>query len=81
MIRIDWSKPLKKYQFINWFPEWQGFGLCRFTTKDSLLGVYKWMFAFGFWELRRWQDKEKVKGIVEEINREQARQLKEVKDG
>jgi len=49
------TDPPKKYQFVNWYPRWQGFNFHRFDPeKTSWAYIYEWLFNFGFWELRKW---------------------------
>ena len=42
----------KKYQFVNWFPEWIGFEIRK--PKFGMSIIYDWYFLLGFWEIRRW---------------------------
>jgi len=41
-----------KYQFVNWFPKWKGFGFIKSTY--SMTGIYDWFLWIGFWEIRKW---------------------------
>jgi len=45
---------MKKYQFVNWFPEWQGFGFARATGAMAL--IFDWYIWLGFWEIRKWHE-------------------------
>lgn len=47
----------KKYQFIKWFPEWNGIFYKRIRHEDrkSLCYIYEWFLGLGFWEIRKWQ--------------------------
>lgn len=42
---------IKKYQVINWFPEWQKFGLWK--NPGYMSKIYKWQFYIAFWEIRK----------------------------
>jgi len=44
----------KKYQFVNWFPEWRGFYCFRWHKAKSVAYIYDWFFGLGFWEIRKW---------------------------
>jgi hypothetical protein len=46
---------MKRYQFVSWFPHWQGLGLRRYDpSKTTLAYVYDWSLLLGFWTLRKW---------------------------
>ena len=49
----------EKYQFVNWWPKWQGLYFTKLSQEKhgSLSKIYKWCFYFGFWEIRRWNEK------------------------
>lgn len=42
-----------KYQFISWFPEWNGFHFV--TYRGAFADVYKYSVIFGWFEIRRWR--------------------------
>lgn len=46
----------RNYQFIFWFPVWQGFHFYRMTYKNRWSLIYEWFLYLGFWELRKIQD-------------------------
>ncbi len=64
-----------KYQFVNWFPEFVGFGFVRLNISSSNLAlIYDWSFRFGFCKLRKWhkitsEDLQKSSKIDELYNR------------
>jgi hypothetical protein len=46
---------MKGYQFVRWFPEWQGFGFKRLSPLSTDLAyIYEWCMSLGFWEVRKW---------------------------
>lgn len=46
---------IKKFQFVNWFPEWRGFYFFRWHKEKSSMGyIYDWFIGFAFWEIRKW---------------------------
>ena len=53
--------PQHKYQFVNWFPYWVGFGFKRWI--GSMIYIYAWSLTLGFFEIRKWQTKS-----IKEIN-------------
>ena len=57
---------MKKYQFVNWFPEYQGFGFIRAMLGLGL--IYDWYLYLGFWEIRKWHDLKD--GDIERYNQE-----------
>lgn len=57
---------MKRYQFINWFPKWQGFHFRKAVYGLALL--YDWYLWLGFWEIRRWHNSRK--GDIEAYNKE-----------
>ena len=43
----------KKYQLVNWFPEWT-IGFIRWNPEETGLAlIYKWSLHIGFFEIRR----------------------------
>jgi len=46
----------RNLQFVNWFPEWKGFGFRNLWKKQNsdLRYIYDWLLWFGFWEIRKW---------------------------
>ncbi len=56
---------MKDIQIINWFPRWQGFKFKRTNPlKDTNAGyylVYKWFVLLGFWEVRKFMNKQERK--------------------
>ena len=57
---------MKKYQFVNWFPDWKGFGFKRSVHGMTL--IYDWYLWLGFWEIRKWH--ELKDGDIERYNKE-----------
>ena len=57
---------MKKYQFVNWFPEWKGSGFKRSVYGMTL--IYDWYLWLGFWEIRKWH--ELKPGDIERYNEE-----------
>lgn len=50
---------MKRYQFVNWFPEWRGFGLLSFKTPprtEPYVYIFDWIISIGFWEIRKWRN-------------------------
>ena len=46
---------MKRYQFVNWFPEWLGFYYFRWHQENSDMAyIYDWGIGFAFWEIRKW---------------------------
>lgn len=47
-----------KFQFVNWFPEWQGIGFERLreAKHGSLAHIYCWVLWLGWFEVRRWKE-------------------------
>ena len=45
---------MKRYQFVSWFPLWQGFHFLR--SFYGLTLIYDWYLFLGFWEIRKWHD-------------------------
>lgn len=46
---------MKKYQIVNWFPEWRGFYYFRWhKEKSDMAYIYDWFLGFAFWEIRKW---------------------------
>lgn len=45
---------MKTYQFVKWFPAWQGFDFIKSTWGLTL--IYDWYLFLGFWEVRKWHD-------------------------
>lgn len=43
---------MKKWQFVNWFPQWKG--LFIWKPKAGMKFIYKYSLVIGFFELRRW---------------------------
>ena len=47
-----------KFQFFNFFPEWQGSGFTKLDYKvTSLALIYRWSLCLGWIEIRRWVEK------------------------
>jgi len=48
---------MKKYQFVNRFPnrEWLGIGCRKLKADEGLSLIYERFYWFGFWEIRKWQ--------------------------
>jgi len=44
---------MKKYQFINYFPKWQGLYFRRAVY--SMAEIYEWYLWIGFLEIRKWR--------------------------
>ena len=44
----------ERYQFINWFPDWQGVWFQRFDPECSISVCYEWSLCIGFFEVRKW---------------------------
>ena len=48
----------KKYQFINWFPIWEGLAFIRLDPEETDLAyIYDWCLIIGFFEIRKWSTK------------------------
>jgi len=46
---------MKRFQFVSWFPEWQGVHFHRLDKKATDLAyIYDWCLGFMFWEIRKW---------------------------
>ena len=46
----------KYFQFINWFPDWQGFHYKRLSINTTDLAyIYEWMIWIGYFEIRKWR--------------------------
>lgn len=47
---------MKKYQLVNFFPEWQGFHYrkLQIKKKTDMAYIYDWVLSFMFWEIRKW---------------------------
>lgn len=43
-----------KFQFVNWFPRWMGFGWKKTGWAYSL--IYDWYFWFLWFEIRKWHE-------------------------
>jgi len=55
LLRARGMEPYKKFQFVSWFPEWQGFHFVRLhKDKTDLAYIYDWCLSFAFWEIRKW---------------------------
>ena len=65
-VLLNICKMRTQYQFINWFPEWQGFHLYRpdYAKTDMAL-IYEWMLDLGWWEVRRWRSAEGAMQMLE----------------
>ena len=59
---------MKKIQFVNWFPYWQGI-VFKKTNPDTDINagyflIYKWFIVLGFWEIRWFMNaKERKKAL------------------
>lgn len=63
-----------RYQFVNWFPRWRGFGFTRVSTWDNAMQfVYDWILWFGFWDIRKWHNLKK--GELDEYHNRKMREL------
>lgn len=56
----------QKYQFINRFPDWQGFHFRKAVYGLAL--IYDWYLWIGFFEIRRWHNLKD--GDIEAVNKE-----------
>jgi len=56
---------MKKYQFVKWFPNWQGLDYAKATGASAL--IYDWYVRLAFWEIRKWHQLKK--GEVEAYNK------------
>jgi hypothetical protein len=45
---------MNRYQFIWWFPCWNGFHFTRF--KLGLALIYEWSLMLGYVEIRKWRN-------------------------
>lgn len=45
------------FQFINWFPYWQGIKVV--SWKNRPFPFLHWSILFGFFEIRKWKDGER----------------------
>ena len=53
----------KRYQVVNWFPEWRGFYVFRWHKdgkRFSMADIYDWFLGIAFWEIRKWHKPEKA---------------------
>ena len=48
------------YQWINWFPRWQGFGFKRSLQYSAWACIYDWYLWFGWFEIRRWANGKRI---------------------
>jgi ABC-type amino acid transport substrate-binding protein len=48
-------KILKHFQFVNYYPEWQGFGFRKTKPKEGLYLIFEWFVFLGYWNIRRWR--------------------------
>jgi hypothetical protein len=64
-----------KFQLVRWFPEWKGFGFRRLSIyKTGMALIFEWIIWFGFWEIRKWVNENKRKGLLDEYNKGEAKQ-------
>ena len=59
---------MKKIQFLNWFPCWQGIKIKQTNPKTDVNAgyylIYKWYIVLGFWEIRKFMNaKERGKAL------------------
>lgn len=46
---------MTRYQFVSWFPRWQGFGFHRYDPQETGLAmIYEWSLRLGWFEVRKW---------------------------
>jgi len=50
----------KLFQFISWFPNWNGFHFIVTKPYQGIFTIYEWCFYLGFWEVRKWVRPEDV---------------------
>ncbi len=50
-------KVLRGFQFVNWFPHWQGLYFDHINTKGTDIPfIYDWFLGLGFWEIGKWHE-------------------------
>lgn len=58
---------MRKYQFIDWWPEWQGFGFTRLDpARTDMAFVYEWYLWAGWWVVRKWCSQERRERMMAE---------------
>jgi len=46
---------VRRYQFVNYYPKWQGFGFRKTKPKEAIYLIYEWFLFWGYWNVRYWR--------------------------